>query len=305
MARLRMTFLGTGRGWAMRELRSLADCEPRHCTATQSAFRADSGRLWLSYGVLSRLNRTCIHVRYSDDDGLSWRPLELGRTGRIPGSLWPYEGRLKGHDFGLYVKNDPYPAMVPLGKGFACLWHNRREKSGQHVELHFARFDGERWLPKETVPYPKEKTQFRSLPRLHAVSLGAKELFVLTAYANGVLHYRRGEWVRELPEAPASLSWPCVAGGKTLMVIAALPQPGGKMRGRSHLTAPVVFRAWQRDADGRWIGPRELARETEPLPIDDNWTGFQVPRVSPPNFVPIVWANGGDWIKVLRVPVQD
>jgi len=77
------------------------------------------------------------------------------------------------------------------------------------------------------------------------------------------------------------------------------------MRGRTRLTAPVVFRAWQRAPDGRWIGPRELAREAEPLPIRDSWVGFQVPRFSPPNFVPIVWANGGDWIKVLRAPVQD
>jgi hypothetical protein len=298
-----LTFLGAGRGWSLRELRSFVDCEPRHCTATQSAFRADSGRLWLGYGVLSRLNRTCIHVRYSDDDGLSWRPLELGKTGRIPDSLWPSNRRLDGTDFGTYVKTDPDPRMVPFGRGFACLWHNRREKSGQHVPLHFARFDGERWLPMETVPYTEEKVESHSLPRLHAVSLGGKEIFVLTAYANGVLHYRDGAWTRELPEAPASVSRLCVAGGKTLVLIAAFPQPGGKTRGRARLTAPVVFRAWQRSPDGRWLGPRELAREDEPLPIDDDRAGFQVPRFSPPNFVPVVWANGGDWLKVLRVPV--
>jgi hypothetical protein len=95
-----------------------------------------------------------------------------------------------------------------------------------------------------------------------------------------------------------------MAGDKTLMLIAAFPQPGGKLRGRARLTAPVVFRAWQRTPDGRWLGPRELAREEEPLPIDDTWAGFQAPRISPPTFVPIAWANGGDWIKVLRAPVQ-
>jgi hypothetical protein len=45
-------------------------------------------------------------------------------------------------------------------------------------------------------------------------------------------------------------------------------------------------------------------QEEELLNIDNEWTGFQVPRFSPPTFVPIVWANGGDWIKVLRVPVD-
>jgi len=300
-----LTFLGAGKGWSLRELRAFVDCEPRHCTATQSAFRADSGRLWLAYGVLSRLNRTCIHVRYSDDDGLSWRPLEPGKAGRIPDSPWPEGRRLDGTDFGLYVKTDPDPRMVALGKGFACLWHNRREKSGQHVPLYFARFDGQRWLPLETVPYPQERTEFHSLPRLQAVSLDGNEIFVQTAYANGVLRYRDGKWTRELPEAPASACRLCVAGGKALVVIAALPQPGGKTRGSARLTAPVVFRAWQRGPDGRWTGPRDLAREEEPLPFDETWAGFHVPRFSPPNFVPMVWANGGDWLKVLRVPVQD
>jgi len=301
----KLTFLGTGKGWEMKELRSLADCETRHCTATQSAFRAASGRLWLAYGVLGRLSRTGIHVRYSDDDSLSWMSLEPGKTGRIPGSLWPAEIKAEPSDFGLYVKTDPDPRMVPLGKGFACLWHNRRVKSGEHVDLNMARFDGQRWLPIETVPYTKEKTEFHSLPRLHAVSLGAREIFVLTAYANGVLHYRDGTWTRELPEAPASLSRLCVAGDATLVLVAAFPQPGGKSRGNARLTAPVVFRAWQRSPDGRWTGPRDLAREEEPLPIDDTWAGFQVPRFSPPNFVPIVWANGGDFLKVLPAPVQD
>jgi len=281
-------------------LRSLADCETRHCSATQSAFRAPSGRLWLSYGVLSRLNRTCLNVRYSDDDGLSWLPLELGKTGRIPGSLWPSEGRREGDDFGTYVKTDPDPRMVPLERGFACLWHNRREKSGQHVELHLARYDGQRWLPQETVPYPQEKVEYHSLPRLHAVSVGGSEIFVLTAYANGVLHYRDGAWTRELPEAPASLGRLCVAGDKTVVLIAAIPQKDRMAKN----AAPVVFRAWQRGADGRWSGPRELGREEQPLRINDDWTGFRVPTVSPPNFVPVVWANGADWLKVLRVPVD-
>jgi hypothetical protein len=294
-----LTFQGVGKGWTMRELRSLADCETRHCSATQSAFRAADGRLWLSYGVLSRMNRTCVNLRYSDDDGLSWLPLEPGKTGRIPNSLWPYEGKREGDDFGTYVKTDPDPRMVPLGKGLACLWHNRREKSGQHVELHMARFDGERWLPHETVPYPKERPAFHSLPRLHAVGLGGSEMFVLTSYCNGVLHYRDGTWTRELPEAPASLCRLCVAGDKTVVLIAAFPQ-GPLVKS----AAPLVFRAWQRGADGVWTGPRELAREDEPLRINEEWTGFRVPAISPPNFVPMVWANGGDWIKVLRVPVE-
>jgi hypothetical protein len=70
--------------------------------------------------------------------GFKWRPLEPGNTGRIPGSLWPFDARREGDDFGTYVKTDPDPRMVPLGKGFACLWHNwgadevnRRSLSGK------------------------------------------------------------------------------------------------------------------------------------------------------------------------------
>jgi hypothetical protein len=300
-----LSFAGAGKGWTMRELRSFVDCEPRHCTATQSAFRADDGRLWLAYGVLNRLNRTCVHVRFSDDDGLHWRPLELGMAGRIPGSLWPEAGPLAGVDFGTYVKTDPDPRLVELGKGFACLWHNRRVKSGEHVDLHFARFDGERWLPTEVVPYKQEKTESRSYPRLHAVGVGGRDIFVQTAYANGLLHYRDGTWTRELPEAPGSVSRLCVAGGRTVMLIAAAPREGGVMRNGARVRGPVAFRAWQRGPDGAWDGPREVAHEDEPLALDNDWTGFQVPRFAPANFVPVAWANGGDWIKVLRVPVRE
>lgn len=300
-----LTFEGTGKGWSIRELRSFVDCEPRHCTATQSAFRAEDGRLWLAYGVLNRLNRTCIHIRFSDDDGLHWRPLELGQVGRVPGSLWPQDARLPGVDFGTYVKTDPDPRIVPLGKGFACLWHNRRTKSGEHIDLHFARFDGERWLPTQTVPYQPEKTQWHIYPRLNAVSLGGRDIFVQTGYANGLLHYRDGVWTHELPEVPGSVSRLCVAGEKMVMLIAAIPQPGGVTRNGARIRAPVAFQAWQRGPDGRWDGPREIAKENEPLPFENDWGGFQIPRFSPPNFVPLAWAAGGEWIKVLRVRVNN
>jgi len=300
----KLTFEGPGKGWTTRELRALVDCEPRHCVAEQSAFRAKSGRIWLAYGNLGRVDRSCISVRYSDDDALSWRPIREGFTGRIPGSYGEFSHHKSGaFSFTRYTKQDPAPRLVAFGKGIVCLWHNRR--SGQGTDLHMAQFDGRRWLPATIVPYQfNKRTHFT--PRLHAASVDGREVFVLSTYADGVLHYRDGVWKQELMEIPAGLSRLCLAGDKTVMLIAAFPD-GEKLVKKGYLqTAPVVFRAWQRAADGTWRGPREIASVEEPISIGGalQWASFRIPRFSPPNFVPLMWVGDDHSIKVLRVPVE-
>ncbi len=301
----KLTFEGPDKGWTTRELRALADCEPRHCVASQSTFREASGRIWLAYGSLGRMNRSSISLRYSDDDALSWRPLREGTTGRIPNSYGERRDAPAGaYSYGEYTKEDPAPRLVPLNKGLACLWHHRKVY-GQETILHMARYDGQKWLPVETVPYDYEKDAHFT-PRLHALSMADQELFVLSTYSKGVLHYKDGDWNEELPEAPAGLSRLCLAGDNTVMLIAAFPDLS-KLTKKGYLQqAPVVFRAWQRGADGSWRGPRELAKVDQPISIGGalDWAGFRVPRFSPPNFVPLMWVGSDHAIKVLRVPVE-
>jgi hypothetical protein len=300
----KLTFEGPDKGWTMRELRALVDCEPRHCVAEQSAFRDQSGRIWLAYGNLGRLDRSCISVRYSDDDALSWRPIREGFTGRIPDSYGDFSHHKSGaFSFTRYTKQDPAPRLVPFGKGIVCLWHNRRNAQG--TDLHMAKFDGKRWLPVATVPYQFNKRSHYT-PRLHAVSVHDQEIFVLSTYASGVLHYRDGVWKQELMEIPAGLSRLCLAGDKTVVLIAAFPDQEKLVKKGCLQSAPVVFRAWQRTADGTWSGPREITSVEEPISIGGalEWASFRVPRFSPPNFVPLMWVGDDHSIKLLRVPVE-
>lgn len=72
---------------------------------------------------------------------------------------------------------------------------------------------------------------------------------------------------------------------------------------------PVVIKVWQRKAGGGWSPSREVAREEEPLGCDETQYAFRpglvVPAVAPPNFVPVAWSTGKNWIKYLRVPVVE
>jgi hypothetical protein len=97
-----------------------------------------------------------------------------------------------------------------------------------------------------------------------------------------------------------------LAGDKTVMLIAAFPDRERLVKKGYLQRAPVVFRAWQRAADGTWSGPREIARVEESISIGGalEWAGFRVPRFSPPNFVPLIWVGDDPSIKLLRVPVE-
>src|SRR5262249_41950056 len=63
----------TDKGWELRDVPTLVDCDLRHCNSNQSIVRAPDGRLWAAYGLVGRLGTLCINVRYSDDDGVSWK----------------------------------------------------------------------------------------------------------------------------------------------------------------------------------------------------------------------------------------
>jgi hypothetical protein len=90
-----------------------------------------------------------------------------------------------------------------------------------------AQFDGRKWLPVTSVPYQFNKLTHYT-PRLHAVSVDYQETLVLSTYADGVLRYRNGVWKQELMEIPAGLSRICLAGEKTVMLIAAFRRRRGK-----------------------------------------------------------------------------
>ncbi len=285
----RITF--TPNGWVQQPKHTLVDCDLRHCNSNQSVARAADGRLWAAYGIYGRLGTLCINVRYSDDNGVTWKSSKEGTSGVIPGTI---RSNTDGWGFGYTVEE---PCVVPLGGGAACLW---QEREGYNFKgLKWARFDGKAWGRVEDVPEPKRTVYNPTRPPVLAVGLGGKEVFAVSALGPGVLHYADGKWTIEAPEIPAG-GRISVAGDRTVVVVAAACE--GPKKG------PVVLNCWQRSPDGEWTGPVELAREEAPLasiePTYEIRVGYVTQPYAPANFVPLAWScEGQKWIKYLRVPV--
>jgi hypothetical protein len=288
----KLTF--TGKGWELRRAPKLVDCDLRHCNSNHSIVRTPDGRLWAAYGFVGRLGTNCINVRYSDDDGISWKGWEENRS-VLPGSI---HSDKKGVGFGYTFEE---PCLVPFGKGVACIW---QERQGYHfVRLLWTHFDGKEWSPIQEIKQPKRTVSSPvSRPPIHAVSVSGKDIFLVSALWGGVLHYQDGEWKTEPVDVPAG-SRISVAGDRAVVVIAAVSPAINK--------GPVVLQSWQRSAAGRWSGPVELAKEEKAISHSHDGIyvirpGLVVQPYAPANFVPIAWTCEREkWVKVLRVPVAE
>jgi hypothetical protein len=288
----KLTF--TGKGWELRKPPTLVDCDLRHCNSNQTVVRTADGRLWAAYGLVGRLGTNCINVRYSDDNGVSWKGWSENRT-VLPGSIHP---DAKGVGFGYTFEE---PCLVPFGKGIACIWQERQ--GYDFVKLLWTHFDGKEWLPIQEIKQPKRTVSGPvSRPPIHAVSMAGKEIFLVSALWPGVLHFQGDQWKAEPVDVPPG-SRISVAGDRTVVVIAGVSSAINK--------GPVVLQSWQRSRTGRWSGPIELAREEKPLSHSHDGIyvirpGLVVQPYAPPNFVPVAWTcERQKGVKVLRVPVSD
>jgi hypothetical protein len=295
----------TGKGWKLFEEPALVDCDLRHCTSNQSVVRTPDGRLWAAYGLVGRLGTNHINVRYSDDDGATWKASREGTSGVIPGSVVPEK---LGIGFGYSLDE---PCLVPFGKGVACIW-DEYPPNKERNRLRWSHFDGLQWSAVEDLPAPPRTGSVWCRRHLHAVSLGGKEIFVASGFRKGVLHYHDGKWTQAPIDAPfgARLS---VAGDTTVVVVGINSAGKGDLEkpdNQALRKGPMTLHAWQRSPDGKWSGPRELAREEHPLTgmgaLNELRPGLQVQAYAPPNFVPIAWScENQKWVKYLRVPVEN
>jgi hypothetical protein len=288
----------TDKGWEIRDMPTLVDCDLRHCNSNHSIVRTPDGRLWAAYGLVGRLGTNQINVRYSDDDGVTWKGWAEGKVGVLPGTIVSDQ---KGVGFGYTFEE---PCLVPFGKGVACIWQERHRASQYSFDkLLWSHFDGQAWAPTREIPQPKRSLVGPpSRPPIHAVSTGGKEIFLVSAFFNGVLHYRDGDWKVEAADVPPG-GRISAAGDKAVVVIAGA--------GAAINKGPVALRSWQRSARGVWSGPVDLANEEGPLSHKHDGIyvirpGLVVQPYAPPNFVPVAWTcEGQKWVKVLRVPVTD
>ncbi len=266
---------------------NLIDSDIRHCVSNGSTVRLGSGRLWHVWGHLDRRSRMGVHAKCSDDDGVTWRSWRHGRSAGIPGSFAERARNLYGYK---------RPWLTTWRDGVACFWQD-------HDGLKWSRFGGTQWSPVEVVDpqavYRQEESGFR--PNSSAVTIGDEDIFVTAVNVDGVLHWDGESWGREIPEA-GDQGLLSRAGNAVVLVTAGRHKPG--WYGGRHWSRNARLQCWQRDATGEWRGPVDLAGGEFEILVYRGYPNFAVPRISPPNFVPVVWsAKDQRDLQLIRVPV--
>jgi hypothetical protein len=266
---------------------NLVDSDIRHCGSNGITIRLDSGVLWHVWGHLGRRSDMGIHTAYSVDDGVTWHGWRRGLSAAIPGSFSP-----RAHN--LYGLKRPWATQ--WRDGLAVFW---QDEEG----LRWSRFNGKEWSPAEVIDaeakHKQETTGYRA--NGSAVTLGTEDIFLTATGRDGVLHWDGKSWKTELPEA-SDQGMLSVAGKTVVLVKAGAQQPRwyGKVWERK-----TKIECWKRKADCEWEGPIDVGGGEFSIPVYRGYAGFAVPRISPPNFVPVVWsAMGEENLRLVRVAVE-
>ena len=276
----------TADGWKERTP-DILDADIRHCGSNAAVTRVlrgpHRGRLWASWGEIDRNHAMGVHVKYSDDDGLTWIP--WGRGAELPGSR---RGEWSDGTYG-------YPATetVPLGDHVAVFWRHRGAKG-----LYWSRYDGRAWSAPEAVVDGVLRMDGAYYETMTAVATEKGEVFFTTIGLGTVLRWDGRRWNREPVEVEDGL---LSLSGDVLAVFDS-GKVGRRWKGRGW-TRPASLRCHWRSPDGTWKGPVVLVpkfkmHEYRSVP------GFSVPRYSPPNFVPLAWSDATEGVvKLMRLPV--
>ena len=144
----------------------------RHCADRLALLRDAGERLWAVWDHLNRLGRYAIHVKYSDDDGATWK--DTGQNGRI---RWDFRGLPAG------------PFLVRDGPYVACF---RRQPDSP---TRWSRFDGMTWSKPQAIGR-------RTCP-VSAVTV-AGHIYLATRRPPQVLRFDGEAWVPDSPPGPGT-----------------------------------------------------------------------------------------------------
>lgn len=150
--------------------RSVFEAGIRHCADHLDLARLASGRVWVAWNHLNRLDQYEIRACFSDDDGMTWKE--------------PAAGRRVGQPFSGIR---PGPFLVRDGDHVACIYYD-----GQ---LRMSRFDGTQW--SEPVDVAKAQP-------VSAVEGPGRTLWLATNSPAGVLRFDGKTWQPDNPPGQGS-----------------------------------------------------------------------------------------------------
>ncbi|MHC4916798.1 MAG: sialidase family protein [Planctomycetota bacterium] len=266
-----------GSKWHVGEA-SVVDRDVRHCPERYEAIRLADGRLWAAWDHYERTAGIPVRAKFSDDGGKTWQ--HGGRLGRVSPPL----------------NLGSLPTLVSFGPDGAGIAYNWRAKH----KVFFTRFDQEAFdklhaeylaqKGKGGVPWDRFATRSawtppEPLPKGEGVAsaLGTPDgrVFVAVRKPDCVLVWDGKAWTESLAGAAGILT----RCGQRIVLVA-------KDKGGRKITVRVM-------SGDKWGPARTVAEEESAI------KSLAVPRVSPPNFVPVAWSFTADKnaIRTLRVAI--
>ncbi len=274
----------SGESWQARS-GAILDSDIRHCGSNVSAVRLDSGRLWASWGQITREHAMEVHAKFSDDDGRTWVP--WGKGAAIPGS--------QAAEWSNGTYGYPETVLTPYRGHIACFWRHKRQHG-----VHWSAYDGSKWsAPTEVSSATVDDMDGAYRATMSAITKGDREIFFTATGIDTVLRWDSESWRTE----PLSIEdgGMLTLAGETVMLFTS-----GKVNRRwkcIRWQRRTNIRCYRRLGSGKWAGPVDLTGE---FAMDEyrSLAGFSVPPYVAGNFVPLVWSDHDDGtVKLLKVPV--
>ncbi|MFH1022299.1 MAG: sialidase family protein [Planctomycetota bacterium] len=268
-----------GAAWTVGDV-SIVDTDVRHCPEWYDVIRLPNGRLWGAWDHETRLARIQIRARFSDDNGKTWQ--HGGDHGYLGGP----------------VALGNMPQLAAFGQDGAAMAFACQKK------VRFSRFDQKAFddlyaaylqqKSKENLPWDRFTagksawTALEILPKGQGVSsiLGMPDgrVFVAVTGPDAVLVWDGKTWNESLADGSGILTR--VGDDKVAIVY-----------GNNKECKKILFRLM---TGGVWSDPKTAVEE------ESGVKSLSVPRLSPPNFIPLAWSLNADAnaIKTQRIPVK-
>jgi hypothetical protein len=284
-------------GWELRNKETFVDSDMRHCNSNQTMFRNQEGRIWLAYGYVGRQATRSLALRYSDDNGLTYKTTLKNSNGLIPESndeKRPFCG------FGSYTFDEP--EIVPYKNGIMVIWVSSNRL------YNYKTFENGSWSDLKTMTIPSKKETYNSMrPPIQVVAKENGEIFLSSTEFSGLMHFKNDKWshigTTLTPGSKISL-----VGGNKLVAFTINTTESPLYVNKAN---KAKINMWQLNDDLKFQEPKEIVNEEYPLSIQganayNARTSFVVDRYSPPNLATIAYTCFKQkWVKVVRIPINE
>lgn len=226
--------------------------DPHKCTTGMSVFSGKDGKLWTAWSHTDANANLYVSVRYSDDDGVTWK---------IAGGKKAVSDIQYGHGYDMGDWDQPF--LTFYKNSVACIWR-------KYNDINWAYFDNASWTEPSLVYDPADYYS-----TISGVTAENNNIFVASRRHSN-LHVSRWDgknWVTELIDQGGSVAGPRLAAcGNAVFCFYA---KDNRMLYRKYLINEKV-----------WTNIETIATD------DNSIEEIATPSISPSNYAAAVWSDG-------------